>query len=437
MVAGDAAQIDNGTYKAYYNGIGFEEIPENDPEYVGQRQDMFDRAMDYLKPEGVEAPKILLVNDSKRNGGDDGGGGIGIPGLDWDNNNPSTVYPELLQQAGYAYDTFTTQDETADGPPLELLQQYDIVIWFTGGQAITGTDYLITAHDQANITDYLNHGGHLMLTGQDAIDQIAKSPFVQDVLGVTLVAEGGWLAKTWGVPGTIYDGQTYRLMDISLFADIVISNKPEMTAVNLKNSNGNYSYVQGTLYAAAYAAGVAGLVQSQYPDMSALDMKQRIMTSGKTLNGGGRTSTASGKLISAYRALWNKDIPGMTLIDPSITGKLDHANDPNHVYSVELSAGEEATFSLKGDAGTDFDLILYDSSATTVASNEGAVAYSEKPGTSAESITYRAPKKGTYYINVYAVAGAGKYTLNAEYGNASTWLEDDDPSLVYRATGRR
>lgn len=48
--AGYAAQIDNGIYKAYYNGIGFEEIPIDTPETAGQRQDMFNRAMDYLKP---------------------------------------------------------------------------------------------------------------------------------------------------------------------------------------------------------------------------------------------------------------------------------------------------------------------------------------------------------------------------------------------------
>lgn len=114
---------------------------------------------------------------------------------------------------------------------------------------------LLTDVDQANLTRYLTDGGHLMLTGQDLIDQSLNSKFVLDVLGIKLVKEGGYIFKGWGVPGTIYDNQTYRLMDFSLFYDTVISNKPEMTKVNLKNSNGNYSYSQGTLYAAAYAAG--------------------------------------------------------------------------------------------------------------------------------------------------------------------------------------
>ncbi|MFC4809724.1 S8 family serine peptidase [Paenibacillus sp. GCM10023250] len=420
--AGYAAQIDNGTYKAYYNGIGFEEVPIDDPQYAGQRQDMFDRAMNFLKPDGAEAPSILLVNDSQRSGG----GGIG-PMYESDQ---LAVYEELLQHAGYAYDTATTQDESFDGPPLEQLKDYDIVVWFTGTAGTLNGKKLITDADQANLTAYLNGGGHLMLTGQDAIDQSPASPFVRDVLGLTIVKEGGYVFKGWGVPDTIYDGQIYKLMDFALFYDTVISNKPDMTKVNIKNSNGKYSYSQGTLYAAAYAAGVAALVQGEYPDLSATDVKQRVVTSGKPLDSL-KMSTASGRLISAYRALWNKDIPGMTLIDPSVTGKLDHAADPNHVYAVELNAGEEAAFSLTGAKGTDFDLILYDSSAKTVASRDGAVAFSETPGTSSETIKFRASEKGTYYINVYAVAGAGQYTLNVDYGNTSGKFEDDDASFTY------
>ncbi|WP_308635780.1 S8 family serine peptidase [Paenibacillus silvisoli] len=428
--AGYAAQIDNGVYKAYYHGIGFEEIPISDPQYAGQRQDMFDRAMAYLKPEGEDAPKILLVNDSKRSFNN--GGGIGIGTQDFE-SDPMAVYEGLLQQAGYTYQTYTTQDETFNGPELDGpqgLRQYDIVVWFTGTAAATGDTKLITDTDQTNLTSYLAGGGHLMLTGQDAIDQSPKSAFVRDVLGLKLVKEGGYIFKGWGVPSTIYEGQEYKLMDFSLFYDTVISNKPEMTKVNIKNNKGRYSYSQGTLYAAAYAAGVAALVGSQNPDMDALDIKQRVVSSGKTIHEL-KAFTVSGKLISAYRALWNKDIPGMSLIDTSVTGKLDQANDPNHVYSVELNAGETATFKLTGEEGTDFDLILYDDSATTVQSKEGAVAFSETKDTSTEAITYRAAKAGTYYINIFAVKDAGAYALNVQYGNSSGAIEDGDASLIY------
>jgi hypothetical protein len=422
--AGYAAEIDNKTYKykAYYHGIGFEDVPNKD-----ERQDMFNRAMNFLKPSAK--PKILLVQDSLRSYSD--GGGIGPFA---NANDPSMkIYEELLTTAGYTYDVETTADETFDGPSLSRLQEYDIVIWFTGYLATRNGHNLITNKDQINLSSYLNGGGHLMLTGQDAIDQIPTSSFVQNVLGLTLVKEGGYIFKTWGVPGTIYEGKDYKLMDFSLFYDTVISNKPEMTKINLRNNNGKYFYSQGTSNAAAYATGVAALVLSQNPGMSAQEIKQRVVNSGKS-QPSLKTNTVSGKLISAYRALWNKDIPGMSLLDSSISNRLDKVNDPNHVYSIEMHAGEEVTFSLTGSKGSDFDLILYDSSATTVASKDGALAYSETPGTSNESITYRATETGTYYINIFAYNGTGTYTLDVHYGNTSGLIEDNDPSLIYNGS---
>lgn len=433
---GYAAQINNpGKYKAYFSSIGFEEIPIPDDQAVinTQRQDVFNRVMNYLKDgmkdtDGNAVPKALLVDDSVRGnaGGISRDPGIGIPG------GPAIfpVYEELLNNASYDFDTVTTENIAADGPSLTTLEDYDIVIWFTGNAGDADTELLINAKDQKNLTDYLNNGGHLLLAGQNALDSIQDSNFALDVLGVQHAAEGGWITKAWGAKDSIFDGQTYLLPDFSLFINTITSSKPEMTTINMKNTSGAYTYATGTIFAAAYAAGVAGLIQSEYPDMSNTEIKQRIMTSGKSEKELKRY-TASGKYISAYRALWNKDIPGMSLIDPSISNKLDNEKDPNHVYSIELYAGEEATISLTGVKGTDFDLILYDSSATTVASKDGAIAYSETPGTSNESITFRATNSGKYYINVFAVAGAGQYSLRVDYSNTTAVIEDNDPSLRY------
>lgn len=418
--AGYAAEIDNpGKYKAYYHGIGFEEVP--DPQ---DQQDMFNRAMDFLKPSNGVQPRILLVQDNLRSFST--GGGIG--GYD-----PFQIYKNLLTTAGYSYEVATTADETKDGPLLSKLQEYNIVVWETGHLAATNDHKLITTKDQANLTSYLNGGGHLMLTGQDAIDQIPTSDFVQKVLGLTLVKEGGYTFKTWGVPGTIYDGKEYRLMDYSLFYDTVISNDPAMTKINLRNNNGKYYYSQGTANAAAYAAGVSALVLSQNPEMNALGIKQRVMNSGKS-HPSLKIATVSGKIINAYHALWNKDIPGRSLIDSSVSNSLDNVTDPNHVYSIELHEGEEVTYTLTGSKGSDFDLILYDPSATTVTSKDGVLAYSETRSTSNESITYIATETGTYYINIFAYNGTGTYTLDVHYGNSSRIIEDNDPSLLYNGS---
>ena len=75
---------------------------------------------------------------------------------------------------------------------------------------------------------------------------------------------------------------------------------------------------------------------------------------------------------------------------------------PNLVYALDLRAGEQINLSLSADAGTDFDLDLFDSSATTVDSSIGLVASSETPNSSNEAISYTVTKTGTYYIDVFA-----------------------------------
>ncbi|TFE22571.1 S8 family serine peptidase [Cohnella luojiensis] len=426
---GYAAEIDNGTYKAIYHGIGFEEIPVYPEEFAGQQQDMFNRAMDFLKPDNGDTPSVLLVQDNKGLSG-----GIIIP-FEEDYKDPTLkIYEDLLMNAGYTYDVETVQDETQDGPSFDKLKEYDIVVWFTGTTGTFNDEIkLITDNDQANLTNYLNGGGHLMLTGQDAIDHLSDSAFVRDVLHLVLVGQGGVFESTTGVPGSIYADQFYKLYDFALFYDIVLSNDPSITKINLKNKAGLYSFRQGTSYASSYAAGVAALVLSQNPYMSSVDIKQRVTNSGKALSSLTRT-TASGRMISAHRALWDKDIPGTPLRDSAVSNTLDAASNPDHVYSIELHTGENVNLSLTGDAGTDFDLILYSPAATTISKKENALVFSENPNTSNESIIYTATETGTYYINVYAYEGAGKYTLSVNSGNQSGLFEDVNESLLFEGS---
>ena len=67
--------------------------------------------------------------------------------------------------------------------------------------------------------------------------------------------------------------------------------------------------------------------------------------------------------------------------------------------------------SLTGSTGTDFDLYLFDGSATTVVTNQGVVALSTGP-TSTESISYATPVGGRFYLDLNsATAAVGTYTL--------------------------
>ncbi len=77
--------------------------------------------------------------------------------------------------------------------------------------------------------------------------------------------------------------------------------------------NQKYEYAQGTSMASPLVAGVAALVLSQYPKLTASQVKQILMTSGVTINKkvalqNGETVpftslSKSGKVINAYNAL--------------------------------------------------------------------------------------------------------------------------------------
>ncbi|SDP07052.1 pre-peptidase C-terminal domain-containing protein [Paenibacillus sp. yr247] len=426
----------NQEYKGIYNGVGFEEVPIRedlgmDPK---QRQRMFDVAMDYLnQARGIDGKmKVLLVQDDNVSSG--GGGDIGPFAAD----ETLKVYTDLLDTYKSShpldYEIYTTPDQKADGPDLNKLNNYDVVIWFTGTKTLINQDVFLTKNDQDNLTTYLNNGGHLLLTGHNTLDGISESPFVLDTLHLVLMqvgSNGNPKTLAYPVPGTIYGtSKPFQLSDINLFTEILASDDPSITQVDIEWSRGYYRYNTGTDFAAAFATGTAALVLSQYPDMDAAAVKNKLMKSGKplsALNG----MTVSGRMINAFRALWDKDIPGTPLQDGTVSDKLDAASNPDKVYALDLKAGEQINLSLTGDAGTDFDLELYDSSATTVASKAGIVASSEHPGTSNEAITYTVPKSGTYYVDVFAFAGAGTFTLSILSRSQWGTFEDNDKALQY------
>ena len=106
----------------------------------------------------------------------------------------------------------------------------------------------------------------------------------------------------------------------------------------------------------------------------------------------------------------SSDIPGIPLSPGVVVGPLG-GDIYDVVYRLDVAPGTVVLASLTGSTGTDFDLYLFDGSATTVVTNQGVVARSTGP-TSTESFSYATPVGGRFYIDLNsATAAVGTYTL--------------------------
>ena len=107
------------------------------------------------------------------------------------------------------------------------------------------------------------------------------------------------------------------------------------------------------------------------------------------------------------------DIPGVPLPGPIAAGRLGGAIY-DIVYRFSVAPGYVIVASLTGAAGTDFDMYLFDASATTVLSTTGQLVKSKGP-TSTESISWPSRFGGTYYIDLNGATDIeGDYRLTVQ-----------------------
>jgi hypothetical protein len=107
------------------------------------------------------------------------------------------------------------------------------------------------------------------------------------------------------------------------------------------------------------------------------------------------------------------DIPGVPLPGPIAAGRLGGAIY-DVVYSVAVQPGHVLVASVTGTAGTDFDIYLFDATATTVLSTTGLLTKSTGP-TSTESISWPSQFGGTYYIDLNGATDVeGDYLLTVQ-----------------------
>jgi hypothetical protein len=104
----------------------------------------------------LDVPQILLADD-------DGG----------------VTYETYYQNGLHAINRTYVRRNVSSGVNLADLAAFPVVIWFCGDQR-TNT---ITSQDRSRLTNYLNSGGHLIVTGQNVGEDICQTAFFQQALG--------------------------------------------------------------------------------------------------------------------------------------------------------------------------------------------------------------------------------------------------------------
>jgi M6 family metalloprotease-like protein len=115
---------------------------------------------DRTKEMNVGFPEILLVDDDNQLTGD---------------SNYFAFYQQALDSLGAVYDVW---DRKAKLQPTVSLSLYPILIWFTGNHR----DSVFSSLDVADLKNYLDGGGKLFLTSQDAVEALFSSSDPQDTL---------------------------------------------------------------------------------------------------------------------------------------------------------------------------------------------------------------------------------------------------------------
>jgi hypothetical protein len=133
------------------------------------------------------------------------------------------AYQEMLENNGFTYTYYKVWVPWDNGPPLATLQNYDLVIWFTG--EINGEDVL-TPDDENNLGTYLSNGGNLFLASWSYLnyygdgDPVSFDPgtFAYDYLGMRNAdleaLEVDWTSNMTGVAGSFAEGYSIDIEEV-------------------------------------------------------------------------------------------------------------------------------------------------------------------------------------------------------------------------------
>ena len=307
-----------------------------------------------------------------------------------------TVALAIQSATGSAPQTSRVSDGA--GPPLSELSG-KTVVWATGEAFFSGWDSngnmiheILTPADQTTLTDFLNGGGKLIITGRDALYLITDEPFVTTTLDLA-VDEDTFTQTFAGATGTAFAGESYAfdspLADEfgGLHHDGIAPAAPTArTQGGYDPTPASWESWPGTSMATPHVAGTAALVASKYPSLlgQPTAIKKVIMDTGKPLPATvGKTVT--GDMVDAQAALF-----------PRVTATVPKAN----ATGIRRGSNVTATFSDAMNAttikGTTFTLKAGTTSVGAVVSYSATTrkATLNPNATLAPNTTYTATVRG-------------------------------------------
>jgi len=210
----------------------------------------------------------------------------------------------------------------------------------------------------------------------------------------------------------------------------------------------DYDVWDGTSMATPMVAGIAGLVRSQHPAWTAVQVKNAIMhgvnrpsslklydewaddthvgtklLSGRFTRTNGRVDAGKALTAQTSNATPRTDgnIDGARSITAKRTGTISWPADDNDVFKRRLVKGNTYRIALDGPKGKDLDLWVwrpktkeifqFTASCFSSPSCPPFQAASARPGTADEAVRVTAGRTGTYYLQVNGWYSGGSYTL--------------------------
>ncbi|MEW6458222.1 MAG: S8 family serine peptidase [Bacillota bacterium] len=345
--AGAALAVDSN-YQTMFWGFGAEDLSTVDEVYdsvVRTVYDFFGLTPAMTDPTTGGTP-LLVVDDDQS--GDYGS--FSLPDV-------STLYLGALSTAGYVYDLHV-MGYGENGPSTGEMANTSAVIWFTGESWSSAPDQAgstnLTPTDQTNLSQYLDAGGKLFLSGRNAGYAIEDTPLYTNYLKAEFITEVNGLTGLRGVAHP-YTGVTYEFAPEPYFIDVL---RPRTGAAVVLQPD-PYAAWDGTSMAAPFVAAGGALVLSLRPDLSpeaVIDLLNNNVTKlAPALTG----KVASGGTLNLARAL--------AAVPPGVKSTV-----PAHgATGVAVNTNITVTFSESVIKGVYFDGITISGGGTTVSHTYG------------------------------------------------------------------